>query len=65
MTRFELGYWTSKKMHDPAVRLAVGTDGGFNLWSTIAYDLEQDIPSVHVQPSLRETCDEALRLLSN
>jgi len=62
MTRLELGQWITRYKFDQSVRFCIGSDGKFPELHTIQYDLQLDAPDKKIQPTLEETCREALRL---
>ncbi len=63
MTRLELGQWITRYNLDNSIRFCIGSDGKFSELNTIAYDLKLDAPYKEIFSTLKETCDEALRLI--
>jgi len=63
-TRLELGQWMTRALMDPSINLCVGSDGGFPVISVIARDLLQHLPNSILQPTLRDTCEQAVRMLN-
>jgi len=62
MTRVELGQWMTHYSYDDSVRFCIGSDGRFKEMRTIIFDLQIDAPDKIINPTLEETCNEALRL---
>ena len=61
-TRVELGQWMTRYSMDKNIRLCIGGENWFPEFSTIRYDIELHAPDMTVHKTLKDTCDEALRL---
>ena len=61
-TRVELGQWMTRYSMDNDIRLCIGGENWFPEFSTIRYDIELHAPDMTVHKTIKETCDEALRL---
>lgn len=62
-TRFELAEWKVRHERD-GIKLALGIEPGFSNERYIRRRFGQDCPSVHIQDSLRATCEEAVHQLA-
>ncbi|HEY5928189.1 MAG TPA: hypothetical protein VIV11_41160 [Kofleriaceae bacterium] len=60
-TRFELGEWKQRHVHD-GVKLVVGIEAGFTGERYIRRRFEQDCPRVPVRATLEEACGAAAEL---
>ena len=62
MTRIELGESFVKYSKDNSFRFCIGSDGKFSELDTIKVDLEEYVPGKRIFTTLKETCDEALKI---
>lgn len=63
-TRFELAEWKIRHERD-GVKLVIGIDEGFSNARYIRRRIGQDCPDIHIKDTLRETCEEAVRVLKD
>ena len=62
VTRIELGQWMTRNLFDKSLRVCYGSDGQFPEIYLIKYDLKLHDPDKIIYNTLKDTCDEALRL---
>ena len=62
VTRLELGQWMTRYKYDDSLKMCFGSDWKFPGIHLISYDLGLHIPDVTVHKTLKDTCDEALKL---
>ena len=62
ITRMELGQWMTRYKQDNSLKLCFGGERSFPEMRTIKYDLSLHAPDMKIHTTLKETCDEALRL---
>jgi hypothetical protein len=60
-TRFELAEWKMRHERD-GVRLALGIEDGFTGHRYLKRRLSQDCPGIVIRSTLKETCEDAIRL---
>jgi hypothetical protein len=61
-TRFELAEWKTRSKYDK-VKIALGIEKGFSGAKYIIRRFNQDCPEIKIHETLKDTCDEAIRLL--
>lgn len=62
VTRLELGQWMTRYKFDNSLNMCFGGENVFPEIYITKYDLELHAPDKKVYKTLKETCDEALRL---
>ncbi len=62
-TRFELAEWKMRHERD-FTKIALGIEEGFTGARYISRRFSQDCPSLRISETLKETCDEAIRLVT-
>ncbi|MBW2966455.1 nucleoside 2-deoxyribosyltransferase domain-containing protein [Candidatus Woesearchaeota archaeon] len=64
-SRFELAKWTTKKLYEERIKIAVGIDEGFSGARYIRYELSKRADEIPILGSLENTCLKTIEMIYN